>query len=158
MLSKAFSWTLNKKVQRKPVKGIDTCIISQHTKLRCYNIVLLTSSGQSLGKPTQMKIFKEIFNPWCLARTGSSQVRGKFVGKFQMLYFVPLVTWYDNPQQIRQGKESSKVGAYRALDKQLLRHLEDGRLKFVLASFKSIYHVYWRKRRFTRLDPVRKSD
>lgn len=86
------------------------------------------------GKPTQMKIFKEIFNPWCLARTGSSQVRGKFVGKFQMLYFIPLETWYDNPQQICQGKESSKVGAYRALDKQLLRHLEDGRLKFVLLS------------------------
>ena len=72
------------------MKGIDTCITSQHTQPRCYNIVLLTSSG--LGKPTQMKIFKEIFNPWCLARTGSSQLRKICGGKFQMLYFTPLET------------------------------------------------------------------
>ena len=40
-----------------------------------------------------MKIFKESFNPWCLARTDSSQVTGKFVGKFQMLYFIAFAYW-----------------------------------------------------------------
>ena len=81
-----------------------------------------------------------MFDPWCLARTGCSQVRGEVVGKFQMLYFIPLSYWkHDTIIQNKFAKEK------KARKWGLIEHLINNScgiwktVGFVLLSLKSIY-------------------
>ena len=89
-----------------------------------------------------MKIFKEIFNPWCLART-RVLVKSEENLRENFRCFI-LYPWkHDTIIHNKLAKEK-KARKWRLIEHLInnLRHLEDGQLKFVLLPLKSIYHVY----------------